>query len=105
MRYLRVFSALIIFAFAVGCTMPATTVKTVDERPSLAFKNAPSGALLYLDGLNMGDAAAYDGAPRVLLVEPGTHVVRIVQNGAVIYEQKVFLESSLKTITINQGMK
>jgi len=105
MKCFRACLFIIMLVFVAGCTMPATTVKTVDERPSLAFKDAPSGALLYLDGLNMGDAAIYDGAPKVLLVEPGTHVIRIVKDGAVIYEQKVFLESSLKTITINQGMK
>ncbi len=80
--------------------MPATTVRTVDDRPTLAFKGVPEGALLYIDGLNMGSAAQYNGEPNVLTIEPGTHIVRVTFNNEVIYEQRIFVESSLKTITI-----
>jgi hypothetical protein len=81
--------------------MPATTVRTVDDRPTLAFKGAPAGATLYIDGLNMGPVDQYDGVNMVLTVEPGTHTVRVTVNNAAIYEQRVFVESSLKTITIH----
>jgi hypothetical protein len=80
--------------------MPTTTVRTVDDRPTLAFKGAPEGALLYIDDLNMGTASQYNGEPRVLTIEPGTHTVRVILNNEVIYEQRIFVESSLKTITI-----
>ena len=74
--------------------------RTVDDRPTLALKGAPEGALLYIDGLNMGQAAQYNGEPQVLTIEPGTHSVRVTLNNEVIYEQRIFVESSLKTITI-----
>lgn len=86
--------------FCAGCTMPNTSVRTVDDRPTLAIKGAPEGALLFVDGLNMGLANQYDGNPTILTVEPGTHIVRVVVNNSAIYEQKVFVESSLKTITV-----
>jgi len=48
----------------------------------------------------MGQAAQYNGEPQVLTIEPGTHSVRVTLNNEVIYEQRIFVESSLKTITI-----
>jgi len=83
-----------------GCSMPATSVRTVDDRPTLIFKGAPDGAVLFVDGLNLGPANQYNGAPKALIVEPGTHNVRITVNDVVVYEQRVFVESSLKTITV-----
>lgn len=84
-----------------SCSMPNTSVRTVDDRPTLLFKGAPENAVLFVDGLNMGSANEYNGEPKTLTVEPGTHVVRITINQNVIFEQRVFVESSLKTITIH----
>jgi archaellum component FlaG (FlaF/FlaG flagellin family) len=80
--------------------MPTTSVRTVDDRPALAFKSAPEGSIVFVDGLNMGAANEFDGDPKALTVEPGTHTVRITVNNTVIYEQRVFVESALKTITV-----
>ncbi|MGA7829134.1 MAG: hypothetical protein WCA04_15860 [Geobacteraceae bacterium] len=100
MKKLICFSLLLtVFLFA-GCSMPNTTVRTVDDRPTLAIKGAPAGSILYIDNISIGAAGQYDGDPTVLTVEPGTHVVRVAVGKNTIYEQKVFVESSLKTITI-----
>jgi PEGA domain len=90
----------LMLALLCGCAVPTTTVSTIDDRPALAFKGAPEGALVYVDGLNMGSANEYNGDPKILNVLPGSHTLRITANGATIYEQRVFVESSLKTITV-----
>lgn len=90
----------LMLAFLCGCAMPVTTVNTVDDRPALAFKGAPVGAVLFVDGLNMGLANEYNGDPKILNVVPGTHTLRIMENGTVIFEQRVFVESALKTIIV-----
>ena len=100
MKKVIVFSFLALVFALCSCAMPISTVRTVDDRPTLAFKGAPEGALLYIDGLNMGTAGQYNGEPNVLTIEPGTHTVRVTINNEVIYEQRIFVESSLKTITI-----
>lgn len=100
MKKVIVFS-LLALVFTLCSCMPTTTVRTVDDRPTLAFKGAPAGAILYIDGLNMGPVAQYDGESMVLTVEPGTHTVKVTVNNTAIYEQRVFVESSLKTITIH----
>jgi hypothetical protein len=85
-----------------ACSMPSTVVKTPDTRPSLAFEGAPEGAVLFLDGVRTGPANQYDGQPNILLVEPGTHLVTIKgADGAVLLEQKVFVESELKTLKVH----
>jgi hypothetical protein len=84
-----------------ACAMPSTTVRTPDTRPSLAVEGAPSGSQLFVDGNAVGEAAAYNGQPEVLLVEPGSHVVDVRdRSGKVLFRQTVFVESETKTIQV-----
>jgi hypothetical protein len=88
--------------WCTACAIPSTTVRVPESRPSLAISGAPAGALLFVDGNSIGDAAAYDGHPAVLLVEPGTHVVDVRDaSGKVVFEQTVFVESETKTIQVH----
>jgi uncharacterized lipoprotein YajG len=85
-----------------GCAMPQTVVRTVDNRPSIAVQGAPRGTVLFVDGQGVGEAAAFDGDPTVLRVEPGTHEVDVRDAaGNVLFRQKVFVESELKTIQVH----
>ena len=94
--------AIFLMVFLAACSMPSTVVKTPDTRPSLAFEGAPEGAVLFLDGVRAGLANQYDGQPDVLRIEPGTHLVTITgADGAVLLEQKVFVESELKTLKVH----
>ena len=87
---------------AAACVGPTTTVRTVDTRPALAIAGAPSGTVLYLDGVAVGDPASYDGNPNVLRVEPGTHEVDIRdRSGQSLFKQRVFVESELKTVQVH----
>jgi hypothetical protein len=87
MRTLTLAAALALAA----CAGPTTTVKTVDTRPALAIQGAGSGLTLFVDGASAGDPQRYDGNPNVLRVEPGTHEL----------EQRVFVESELKTVKVH----
>jgi hypothetical protein len=85
-----------------ACVGPTTVVKTVDTRPALAISGAPSGTVLYVDGAAIGDPADYDGRPNILRVEPGTHQVEVRNRaGAVLFSQRVFVESELKTVQVH----
>ncbi|MEN8135640.1 MAG: hypothetical protein ABFS18_08915 [Thermodesulfobacteriota bacterium] len=83
-----------------GCSVPSTTVRSVDSRPSIAIKGASAEADLLIDGLNMGKASVFNGSPKTLIIEPGTHRVTVVENGNVIHEQSIFVDSELKTIIL-----
>jgi len=85
-----------------ACVGPTTVLRTVDTRPAIAISGAPSGTVLYVDGVLVGDANAYDGQPDILRVEPGTHDVEIRDNaGRVLFGQRVFVESELKTVVVH----
>jgi hypothetical protein len=85
-----------------GCPMPQTVVRTPDTRPSIAVAGAPAGSMLFVDGQLVGDAPAYSGQPNVLLVEPGTHDIEVRDRaGNVLFRQKVFVESELKTVQVH----
>ncbi len=94
--------ALALAVAAAACAGPTTTVRTVDTRPALAIAGAPSGTVLYLDGVAVGDPSSYDGNPNVLRVEPGTHEVDIRdRSGQSLFKQRVFVESELKTVQVH----
>ncbi len=99
---MRKIPAVFLMILLAACSMPSTVVKTPDTRPSLAFEGAPEGAVLFLDGVRTGPASQYDGQPNILLVEPGAHLVMIKgADGSVLLEQKVFVESELKTLKVH----
>jgi hypothetical protein len=94
--------ALAVALAAAGCVGPTTVVKTVDTRPALAIAGAPSGTVLYVDGIAIGNPADYDGQPNVLRVEPGTHEIEIRDgSGRTLFKQRVFAESELKTVQVH----
>ena len=90
-----------IFLLLCGCSMPVTSVRSVDSRPSIIVKGTSPEAELLVDGLNVGKATTYNGKPQALIVQPGTHKISIIENGRVIYEQTVFVESEVKTINVH----
>lgn len=85
-----------------ACAGPTTVVRSVDTRPAIALSGAPYGSLLYVDGALVGDARTYDGNPGILRVEPGTHAVELRDGaGRVLFTQRVFVESELKTVVVH----
>lgn len=93
--------SIIILTFFIGCALPSSVVKTTDTRPRISISGAPEKALLYVDGINMGNTSQYDGHPDVLILQPGTHRIQVYSNNEAIYDKKVFIESELKNIVIN----
>jgi hypothetical protein len=98
MRKLALVAALALAA----CVGPTTVVRTVDTRPALAISGAPSGTVLFVDGAAVGNPHDYDGRPNILRVEAGTHQVDIRDRaGNVLFSQRVFVESELKTVQVH----
>lgn len=89
------------FAMALaGCSLPTTTIRSADNRPSISIAGAPDDATLKVDGVVVGKAVDYDGDPQVLLLEPGTHRITVEQGGAVVYDQLIFVNSESKRINV-----
>jgi len=74
----------------LACADPVTVVRAVDARSRLLVEGAPRGAILYIDGKPLGEAAAFGGNPGVLQVESGTHIIEIKEGERLLLSQKVF---------------
>ena len=93
--------AILILPLLLACADPVTVTRTVDARPRILVQGAPMGAVLFVDGKPMGDASAYAGAPGVLLLEPGTHLLEVRAGQTLLLSQKVFLGGGeQRTVTV-----
>lgn len=92
-KALRYFLAVIVLAAFTGCDIgyPSSRTDITDERPSIAFSGAPDGSVIYIDGQEIGSATQYSGGDKVLLVEPGNHVVQVRLGTQILLTRRVFL--------------
>lgn len=104
MRYFVAFALLGLGC--ICCKVPNTTVQAVDGRSTLRLVGAPAGAVLFLDGKPVGNADAYSGAPHVLSIEPGTHLIEIKKDGLVLLSQRVFFGGGeMRSISVPREVK
>ncbi len=97
-------TALFALTVLAGCASPSTTVRAVNERPSIAIDGASKGTILVVDNIPIGPARKYDGKPKVLTLEPGTHLIQLRKNGTVVYSEKVFLgRRGTTTVAVGVG--
>lgn len=92
--------SLLLTLLLYGCAYPnAAQMEQKDNRPTLGITNAPKHSVLYVNGLEMGPAGAYNGKSKVLLLESGTNVVEIKSSsGEVLHTETLFLSSSTHKI-------
>ena len=83
-----------------GCHYPeAAKIEQKESRPAIGVAGAPAGAVVFVDGLEMGQASKFDGKRHVLLVESGTHLVEVKSaDGQVLHSETLFLGSSTTKI-------
>lgn len=78
--------------FLVACAYPKSQIAVKDPRPTISVSGAPADAVLYVDGLDMGEAALYDGVKKTLLLEPGMHHIEVKLGGNTLLSRKAFLD-------------
>ena len=71
----------VLLVMVFGCVLPTSQVITVDDRPGLIIKNAPSNSVLIVDGIDVGAADQFDGNPNFLVLRPGKHHIEIHNGG------------------------
>jgi hypothetical protein len=80
-----------------ACALPTTKVNAGTARPTLTVLGAPANAVLFIDGLQIGVASNYNGAPNTLLIEEGVHRVELRQGGNVLMVQKILASGGENT--------
>ena len=90
----------VIVVLAQGCSYPdAAKIEQKDSRPAIGVSGAPEGAILFVDGLEMGKAIQFDGSENVLLVESGKHLIEVKStDGKVLLSETLFLSGSTTKI-------
>ena len=81
--------ALFLALALTACALPTTRVNAGTARPTLTVVGAPANAMLFIDGLQIGIAANYNGAPNNLLIEEGVHRLELRDGGNVLLVQKI----------------
>ncbi len=100
MKFFVIFGFLIAISLT-SCSYPTQMVRIPNDRPAIAIQGAPEDAILYVDGLSMGIAHYFNGKSRTLLLEPGTHSIKIVSQGRTILLETLFLgDSGVKTLSV-----
>lgn len=86
---------LVILAMAAGLTAcasyPVSSVSQGTAQGRIAFPGAAPGLRVMVDGVDAGDAAAYDGRAGVLGVAPGRRVVRLMDGATVVMERTLVI--------------
>lgn len=101
MKAARAVLMLLALGGLVACDIryPNTGAEISDQRPTISFRGAPEGSLVFVDGIAMGRADEFDGR-KVLLVEAGSHVVEVRHNGGVLLSESVFLGEGTNRIFV-----
>lgn len=91
-----------VFLGLIGCVKtPTQNTQVVDDRPGLTFQLNDDSASAYelkVDGVSYGSVGQYlSGQNRLRLVD-GTHRVELVNNGEVVFSQKVYLGAGVNRV-------
>lgn len=60
---------------------------------AIALLGSPAGAEVLVNGVSYGAATRYNGRDAVLAVEPGRHILTIVDRGQIIMEREIYVGS------------
>ena len=70
-----------------------TSKKTrVPEPTEIVVTGAPAGSIVFVDGVQTGQAAALNDRPQILNVAAGPHKVEIHVGDAVVYREDTYVE-------------
>lgn len=87
--------ASLVFIFSVSCaSYPVSSTTQGGHNSALALVGSPTGADVLVNGVSYGRASQYDGQNAVLSVEPGRHLITLVEHGQIIFEREVYVGSS-----------
>jgi uncharacterized lipoprotein YajG len=98
-----VLPSLLATVMLAACSMPATTVETVSEKPRLQFSGAPADAEVVIDGTALGKAQDFDGHRQNLLIATGMHRVVVRTPVRLLFAQDIYIGPDMtKTIALSE---
>lgn len=96
-----------VVALSACVQMPTEEQSVVDLRPQIAFRITnttlpPAQLRVFVDNLDMGSADRYLEGKGALRILPGTHLVRVENQGRVVLNETVYVADGVaRTFVIN----
>ncbi len=89
-----IFAIFVLLSNAACASYPVSRVTQGSQGGAIALLASPVGAEVLVNGISYGQASQYDGRNAVLYVEPGRHLIALVEQGRIIFEREVYVGSS-----------
>ena len=100
---MRILSVFVLVFWLGACQMPSEEAVISDSSAGISFRIVPDTQQVYevyVDGLLMGNARDYREGKAILKILPGSHVIKVVSNGAVVMEQKLYVASGANKVLV-----
>ena len=87
-----------------GCHMWGVGKKAAADPAELIVTGAPAGALIFVDGAQVGPAAARNDESEIITVAPGSHLVEIHLDDAIVYREDTYAgHGDHRVVTVLSG--
>ncbi|MFW6413559.1 MAG: hypothetical protein ACOC0V_05430 [Oceanicaulis sp.] len=98
---IRLFAAAAAAALVAACaSYPERAVVQGGELGGLTFSDAPVGAVVFVNGAEMGPAAAFDGVAGVLELDRGRYHVEVRLGGQALVSRQIYLGDAIADIDV-----
>ena len=91
MKIARVAVALTSLGLLAACAYPVSTAEQGAASSGLYFPSAPLASRVFVDGVDAGEAATFDGKKTLLVVAPGRHRLVVRQGSTPLYDKQIYI--------------
>jgi hypothetical protein len=97
-------SLLIVLVCLSGCSWFHKGKAPAPDRPELIVTGIPAGTLVFVDGVQAGEAQEASNRSRIIEVTPGEHTVEVRRGDTVAYRESTYVgPGDKRTITVLSG--
>jgi hypothetical protein len=82
---------LVTLACLSACSWFGSRKTQLPDPTEIIVTGAPAGSIVFVDGLQTGQATAINDRPQVLIVAAGAHKVEIHMGDAVVYREDTYV--------------
>ena len=79
-------------AWLSACSWFTSKKAQLPKATEIVVTGAPAGSIVFVDGVQIGQAAALNDRPQILNVAAGSHKVEIHVGDAVVYREDTYVE-------------
>jgi hypothetical protein len=98
---LRVFLLVVALAYLTACSWFTSRRAPQPPNPTeIIVTGAPAGSLVFIDGVQVGQAAAHNDQSQDLIVAAGAHKVEIHQGDKIVYREDTYVGVGERSVVI-----